>query len=1198
MASKPPKVFISYNRADGDWAEWIAGAVESAGYEPVIQAWHFRPGENFVLRMQQATTEAAITIAVFKAEFAQPEWAAAFAQDPTGEKRQLIPVRVTPCTLHGLLKPIIYVDLVNLGEQDAGRALLDGLKPSGKPAQPPPFPGKHAESDISTAPFPPCLAKLHGVPDLPPHYLPREEVLTGLKEELLSGDASVAITGQGQPVGVQGMGGIGKTVLAAALAHDSEIRQVFSDGIFWVTVGQKPTLLDLQNQLLRRLTGSKETLITEQEAKDSLREALEGRAALIVVDDAWTIDHADAFSVTALPARLLITTRNKDVLVGLGADEHRVEVLSSSDALKMLINWVGQKSPDKLAPEAAEVAKECGNLPLALAMIGATVRLNSRSTAWKDALTRLRRADLGAIKKAFPGYPYPDLLRAIEVSIEALEETDLERYLDLAVFPEDQPIPEGALSVLWNLDEVDTRECMMHLVARSLATWTTGETALILHDLQRDLIHKRREKELPGLHLRLVEAWDALPKLPDFYAWRWLAYHLRNAGCKDDLRRLLLDFNYLQAKLSATDPNALIADYDYLPEDKDLQLVQSALRLSAHVLTRDPWQLAGQLTGRLFGIDDNDIQTLLKQMAQKARRPSLSPLRGNLTPAGGPLVRILEGHSDRVNGVALTPDGRLAVSASGDDTLRVWDLESGQSLCTLEGHSKKVNGVAITPDGRRAVSAADDCTLRVWDLESGQNLCTLEGHSDLVFGVVITADGRRAVSASFDDTLRVWDLESGQSLCTLEGHSSPVLGVAITPDGRGVVSASGDRTLRVWDLESGQSLCTLEGHSRAVLGVAITADGSRAVSASWDNTLRVWNLSGQSLRTLQGHSNWVLGVAITADGRRAVSASWDNTLRIWDLESGQSLRTLQGHSSRITGVAITADGRGVVSASWDKTLRVWDFGTGQSLRTLEGHNDKVNGIAITPDGRRAVSASGDNTLRVWDLGTGRSLSTLQGHSTSVNGVAITPDGRGAVSASGEVTLKLYERDAVPAPGDNTLRVWDLESGQSLRTLEGHSDKVNAVAITPDGRRAVSASDDCTLRVWDLESGQNLRTLEGHRDLVRGVAITPDGRRAVSASWDNTLRVWDLDSGKKVALLTADAPMACCAVSLDGRTIVAGEETGRVHFLQFVEVDEIKPSIGETKIVLLHRKEEQTRSSGSSYSCGICEVTDGGKFSTE
>jgi hypothetical protein len=138
MASEPPKVFISYNRADRDWAEWIAGVIDHNGYQPIIQAWDFRPGQNFVLRMQEATAEAGITIAVLseaylKAEFTQPEWAAAFAQDPKGEKRKLIPVRVSPCSLPGMFKPIIYVDLVNLAEEDAERALLDGLKPSGKP---------------------------------------------------------------------------------------------------------------------------------------------------------------------------------------------------------------------------------------------------------------------------------------------------------------------------------------------------------------------------------------------------------------------------------------------------------------------------------------------------------------------------------------------------------------------------------------------------------------------------------------------------------------------------------------------------------------------------------------------------------------------------------------------------------------------------------------------------------------------------------------------------------------------------------------------------------------------------------------------------------------------------------------------------------------------------------------------------------
>jgi len=172
-------------------------------------------------------------------------------------------------------------------------------------------------------------------------------------------------------------------------------------------------------------------------------------------------------------------------------------------------------------------------------------------------------------------------------------------------------------------------------------------------------------------------------------------------------------------------------------------------------------------------------------------------------------------------------------------------------------------------------------------------------------------------------------------------------------------------------------------------------------------------------------------------------------------------------------------------------------------------------------------------------------------------VAVTAEGRRAISAS-------Y---------DQTLLVWDLERGQTIRMLEGHRGGVSAVAVTPDGRRAVSASYDQTLRVWDLESGQTLRTLGGHTGWVYAVAIIPDGCRAVSASYDQTLRVWDLENGKEITTFIGESRMSSCASAPDGRTIVGGDESGRVHFLRLVEADETKPPGGDTKIPLLDRKEQ-------------------------
>jgi hypothetical protein len=150
--------FISYTSADKTWAEWIAWQLEEAGFDVVIQAWDFRPGGNFVLDMQNAATNCQRTLAVLSPDFlksiyTQPEWAAAFAQDPTGKKGTLVPVRVRECDLTGLLNQIVYINLVGLSEKSATDALLQGIKNERvKPSNPPRFPGVSSERAFPTLP--------------------------------------------------------------------------------------------------------------------------------------------------------------------------------------------------------------------------------------------------------------------------------------------------------------------------------------------------------------------------------------------------------------------------------------------------------------------------------------------------------------------------------------------------------------------------------------------------------------------------------------------------------------------------------------------------------------------------------------------------------------------------------------------------------------------------------------------------------------------------------------------------------------------------------------------------------------------------------------------------------------------------------------------------------------------------------------
>jgi len=196
----------------------------------------------------------------------------------------------------------------------------------------------------------------------------------------------------------------------------------------------------------------------------------------------------------------------------------------------------------------------------------------------------------------------------------------------------------------------------------------------------------------------------------------------------------------------------------------------------------------------------------------------------------------------------VTPDGRHAISASSDHTLKVWDLGTGAELRTLSGHTSVVRAVAVTPDGRRAVSASFDETVKTWDLETGLELHTLAGHGDLIVAVTAMADGRRVVSGSLDHTLKVWDVATGMQLRTLAGHRDEVRAVEVTPDACRSVSSSVDQTMRLWDTDTGEELSAFTGHGRGMNAVAVTPDGRRALSVFGDGMLDVYDLT-QMART-------------------------------------------------------------------------------------------------------------------------------------------------------------------------------------------------------------------------------------------------------------------------------------------------------------------------------------------------------------
>ena len=535
------------------------------------------------------------------------------------------------------------------------------------------------------------------------------------------------------------------------------------------------------------------------------------------------------------------------------------------------------------------------------------------------------------------------------------------------------------------------------------------------------------------------------------------------------------------------------------------------------------------------------------------------------------------GHTKEVKCVAVTEDG-LCVSGSKDNTLRVWDLRTGECRHTLEGHTEYINCVAVTKKGK-CISGAGDTTLRVWDIHTGEFLRKLEGHTKSVTCVAVIGD-ELCVSGSNDETLRVWDLNTGECLRIMPGENGCFNCIAVTRDGKLCVSGSENGHLQVWDLQTGKSLRAWLGHTFSINCVAVYGNEC-CVSGSDDTTLRVWNLlTGECLHILEGHKDWVKSVAVTEDGKcisgaeknsrvsksatnQFVNAEEDKALLMWDLNTGKYLGSLdgqkEGHKGAVYCVAVTSDGLCVTGSS-DRTLRVWDWRTNKCIHTLEGqtvwirtiamagpmkcvvgstdgylrvwdlltmkcchiwkaHRGEMNSVAIVRDGKTDYCVCGTNEkhIGVWDLEEGKSLRTLEGLTHAVNCVAITEDGL-----------------CVAGSSDNTLRVWDLHTGESLRTLTGHTNWVRCIAVAKNGL-CVSGSSDKTLRVWNIHTGES-HVLGQHEDAVRCVAVTEDGL-CVSGSTDNTLRVWDIQSGKMKRYLKRHKEwVRCVAVTKDGRCV--------------------------------------------------------------
>ena len=500
---------------------------------------------------------------------------------------------------------------------------------------------------------------------------------------------------------------------------------------------------------------------------------------------------------------------------------------------------------------------------------------------------------------------------------------------------------------------------------------------------------------------------------------------------------------------------------------------------------------------------------------------------------------------------------------------------AGRPLLQIDpgGHKALIMDVVFTPDGRYLVSASADKLIRVWDIETGETVRTLRGEIGVgdegqIYAMALSPDGRWLAAAGFmgsntkyQDAIRLYDFSTGKLVALLRGHTDVVLSLAFSPDSRYLVSGQGgisNHIALLWDVKSQRGLQVLRGHTDDIYAVAFSPDSKRVVTGSYDHSLRLWQVNnGKLIAILKGHTDKVQSVAFSPKDGNIVSGSWDHSIRIWDGQSGGFIKTLANQGTQVASLSFSPNGRYLLSGVGDgrnNNCHVYSFPNGTELASYNAHDNIVLATAISPDGRWAATAGGSNQeIHIWNLQTRKLKQRLVGVGASIWAVGFSKDGKSL--AWGKTSKRVSPSNRGPLEyqisfpttsrplgspkelktDDNYLRAQNQWREWSLGTSSGKTgknaileirhqnriqarierDATNGVAhlsysFSPNGETIISGGIGGILTAYS-RTGKKLGDYIGHTSSIWAVAVSPDGKLLASASHDQTIRLWNLNS---------------------------------------------------------------------------------------
>ncbi|KUL34734.1 NB-ARC domain-containing protein [Streptomyces regalis] len=988
---------------------------------------------------------------------------------------------------------------------------------------------------------------------------------------------------------LHGAGGFGKTTLADLVCSDQKLRSHFDQRIYHITIGRdvrsRAAIAAKANEMAGSITGQTPTHEDPRRAGEHLGRLLDQRPrCLLVIDDVWDESQLAPFLIGGGKCTRLVTTRVPSALPD-GSLPVLVDQMSNTQA-RQLLTWELPTLHDELADNLLAVT---GRWPLLLRLMNSLLHeVGPRAAEVNAEAARLLHTLLNHGPAAVDGDQHVALnlsepderKRAVSATMRAgtqlLGSGGEDRFAELGIFAEDEPIPVDLALRLWEatsgLDRAEGRRLCTRLGRLSLASLSEDGTTLTLHDVIRDYL--RAELGAAGItssntalvsslsrvlppgtpladgHPHPASAWWELDEHVDYLSGHLVA-HLRDAGHHDEAEAVAGDLRWAEAQLLRAGPRAVYSDLAGIPGER-ATVMAAAVARAAHLLipTNPPYALIDALHARLSRTPGWSAQVAARRAA--LTRPALTS-RWPLTdlPAGS-LRRTLSGHRAPVCSVSVAPDGSWLASA-GYDKAVAWDTTTGRRRRQFLGHHDAVRAVVISPDGTLVATASGE-TIRLWDPATGGLLRVLPGHDNTIQTLAFSPDSTALAEGGQGRRIRLWDVGTGQRLRTFAGSGAIIRSVAFAPDGTWLAAGCDDGTVWAWGTDTTEPRLRLTAHHGPVGSVAISPDGAWLVTGGDDGAVRTWDArTGAAQRTLGRQSDPVYALVFSADGTWLAAGGRDTQVRLWQWPGGETRTVLSGHRLPVRALAADPAGAWLASGGDDNVVHLWNTFATPDADISEYHVGRVSAVSVQSDEAMVATVSDGGVVQRWDAVTGAPRSqgragypTRRPDDDWLFGLIEDPPPAPLLARLRVAALAPPGAWAAGAIDDKAVRLWDSSTGRRRAVLRD-SRKVRLLAIAPDGTWIAGAGHDAAVHVWCAETGRRITSFHGHRAPITALAAAPDNTLLAAGAKDGTIRLWNAQTGDQGAIMTGHASAVTALNFAPDRTwLASGSDDGTVR----------------------------------------------------